>query len=64
MEDILTDLMFETPSDNTIEKIIVTKETVTDNAKPQIIRRKEKKSLPLNLTKKDATKRPKRNTAS
>lgn len=64
MEDILTDVMFETPSDNTIEKIIVTKETVTDNAKPQIIRRKEKKSLPLNLTKKDATKRPKRNTAS
>lgn len=64
MEGILTDLMFETPSDNTIEKIIVTKETVTDNAKPQIIRRKEKKSLPLNLTKKDATKRPKRNTAS
>lgn len=64
MEDILTDLMFETPSDNTIEKIIVTKETVTDNAKPQIIRRKEKKSLPLNLTKKDATKRLKRNTAS
>lgn len=64
MEGILTDLMYETPSDNSIEKIIITKEVVTDNAQPQIIRKKEKKSLPINLTKKDATKRPKRNTAS
>lgn len=64
MEGILTDLMYETPSDNSIEKIIITKEVVTDNAQPQIIRKKDKKSLPINLTKKDATKRPKRNTAS
>lgn len=64
MEGILTDLMYETPSDNSIEKIIITKKVVTDNAQPQIIRKKEKKSLPINLTKKDATKRPKRNTAS
>lgn len=64
MEGILTDLMYETPSDNFIEKIIITKEVVTDNAQPQIIRKKDKKSLPINLTKKDATKRPKRNTAS
>ncbi len=64
MEGILTDLMYETPSDNSIEKIIITKVVVTDNAQPQIIRKKEKKSLPINLTKKDATERPKRNTAS
>ena len=64
MEGILTDLMYETPSDNSIEKIIITKEVVTDDAQPQIIRKKDKKSLPINLTKKDATKRPKRNTAS
>ena len=64
MEGILTDLMFETPSDNTIEKIIITKEVVTDSAQPQITRRKEKQSLPVNVSKKDATKRQKRNTAS
>ncbi len=64
MEGILTELMFETPSDNTIEKIIITKEVVTDNAQPQITRRKEKQSLPVKASKKDATKRQKRNTAS
>ncbi len=64
MEGILTELMFETPSDNTIEKIIITREVVTDNAQPQITRRKEKQSLPVKASKKDATKRQKRNTAS
>lgn len=65
MEGILTDLMFEAPSDNTIEKIIITEDVITGNAQPQISRRKEKSSVSLNnLTKKDATKRPKRNTAS
>ncbi len=66
MEGILTDLMFETPSDNTIEKIIITKDVVTDDAEPQISHKKDKQSVSINnnLTKKDATKRPKRNTAS
>ena len=65
IEGILTDLMFETPSDSTIEKIIITKDVVTDNAQPQITRRKDKPSVNLNnLSKKDAMKRPKRNTAS
>ena len=64
MEGILTGLMFETPSDNTIEKIIITKEVVTENAQPQISHKKDKQSLPVNVTKKDATKRQKRNTAS
>lgn len=65
MEDILTNLMFETPSDESISKIVITESVVTNDAQPQIFRNKEKqKSLPLNLSKKDATKRPKRNTAS
>lgn len=65
MEEILTNLMFETPSDESISKIVITESVVTNNAQPQIFRNKEKqKSLPLNLSKKDATKRPKRNTAS
>ena len=64
MEGILTSLMFETPSDNTIEKIIITKDVVTDGAQPQITRRKEKKSFPMNLAKKELGKRSKRSSAS
>ncbi len=64
MEGILTDLMFETPSDNTIEKIIITKEVVTDGAEPQITRRKEKASFPVKLSKKESGKRSKRSSAS
>ncbi len=63
MEGILTDLMFETPSDASIEKIIITKETVTENAQPQITRRKEKPSLPVKLSKKEP-RRSKRSSAS
>ena len=64
MEGILKDPMFETPSDSTIEKIIITKEVVTDNASPQIIRRKEKPSFPVKLSGKPALKRTKRSSAS
>ncbi len=64
MEGILTDLMFEVPSDNTIEKVIITEDVVNNNSTPQIVRRKAKRTSPLNLTKKDATKRQKRSSAS
>ncbi len=64
MEGILTELMFETPSDDTIEKIIITESVVTNDAQPQITRKSESQSVSKNLSKKDATKRSKRNTAS
>lgn len=64
MEDILMDLMYETPSDNTIEKIIITRESVTEGAAPQITRKKEKSSFPLKLSKKESGKRSKRSSAS
>lgn len=62
LENILTDLMFETPSDESIEKIIITKEVVTDGAQPQIIRAKDS-SLAVRLAKKTVGKRLKRNPA-
>ena len=62
MEGILKDLMFETPSDDTIEKIIITKSVVTDGAQPQITRRKEKPSFPVKLPRRE--KRSKRSSAS
>ena len=39
LEELLTDLMFETPSDDSIERIIITRDAVEDGAEPQIIRR-------------------------
>ncbi len=43
IEDTLKDLMFEIPSDNTVKKIVITKETV-DGGKP-IIERRGKKAV-------------------
>ncbi|MEE1061483.1 MAG: ATP-dependent Clp protease ATP-binding subunit ClpX, partial [Ruminococcus sp.] len=63
MEGILTDLMFETPSDPTIEKIIITESVVNENAAPQIFRNPDKAAVSVNV-KKDAKKRQKRSTAS
>lgn len=47
IENLLTDLMFETPSDNTIEKIIITRDVVDNGAEPQIIRNTS--AFPLTL---------------
>ena len=65
MEDILTDLMFEAPSDPTIDKIIITEGVIKNGAAPQITRKKELlQTNSVRLTQKDAKKRQKRSTAS
>ncbi len=65
MEDILTDLMFEAPSDSTIDKIIITEDVIKNGAAPQITRKKELlQTNSVKLTQKDAKKRQKRSTAS
>ncbi len=65
MEDILTDLMFEAPSDPTIDKIIITEDIIKNGAAPQITRKKELlQTNSVKLTQKDAKKRQKRSTAS
>lgn len=65
MEDILTDLMFEAPSDPTIDKIIITEDVIKNGAAPQITRKKELlQTNSVKLTQKDAKKRQKRSTAS
>jgi len=43
MEDLLTDLMFEVPSDHTIEKVVVTRDCVLKKAKPEIVKNPDKK---------------------
>ena len=65
MEDILTDLMFEAPSDPTIDKIIITEGVIKNGAAPQITRKKELlQTNSVKLTQKDAKKRLKRSTAT
>ncbi len=43
MEELLTKFMFTVPSDHTIEKIVITKETVEDNAEPELTFNPERK---------------------
>ena len=44
MEGILTELMFDIPSDPTVEKVIITAACVTDGERPEIIYNPDKKS--------------------
>ena len=45
IEDAMSDIMFETPSDETIKKVTVTKECITDGAAP-LVEREEAPELP------------------
>ena len=44
IENVMTDIMFDIPSNEKIEKCIITKETITNNAKPKIIENPNKVS--------------------
>ena len=50
LEDILMPLMYQVPSDYTIEKVVITKETVEDGAAPQITYNKERKPVKIKTT--------------
>ena len=43
VEDTLMKLMYDVPSDSTIEKIIITADCVTDGAEPIIVHKEKKK---------------------
>ena len=43
MEGLLTQLMFDVPSDPTVEKVLITAACVTDGAKPDVVRNPDKK---------------------
>ncbi len=51
MEELLTGLMFEVPSDPTIEKVVITAACVTDGAKPEIVYNPDKKGRRLPTAK-------------
>ncbi len=64
MESLLKDLMFETPSDVTIDKIIIKKETVTDGADPDIIRNNSKLPIKIDIDISDKPLNHSKNNAS
>lgn len=47
LENVLTDLMFTTPSDEIIKKIVINADVVNGKAKPKITRRRTKKKQPI-----------------
>ncbi len=45
IEETLTDIMFEVPSDHTIERCIIHKNCITDSAEPELVRNPERKAI-------------------
>lgn len=56
MEGVLTDLMFETPKDGTIEKIVISSDVVNGVAEPKIIRDTEKLPAKIEISAKTPRK--------
>ena len=49
MEEMLSDLMFETPSNYTVEKITVTEDTVLNGAEPEFVYNEERKPVKIKI---------------
>ena len=62
MEGLLTQLMFDIPSDPTVEKVLLTAACITEGAKPDIIYNPDKKNRRLPPVKGKAA--PRRKTAN
>ena len=57
MEGLLTQLMFDVPSDPTVEKVLLTAACITDGAKPDIVYNPDKKSRRTAVKGKTASRR-------
>lgn len=64
IENLLKDLMFEVPSDSSIEKILITEDVVLNNAEPKIYRNSENKTVKIDKKSKGTTDKTKRINAS
>lgn len=62
MEDLLTDLMYNVPTDFTVEKVTITADTVDKGAKPEIVYNPERKPVKIKIT--TPRKRGRKDTAS
>ena len=59
MEGVLSPLMYEVPSDYTVEKITITSETVLQGAPPEIERNPSRKPVSIEMTEEIGSSRKK-----
>ena len=65
LEELMTNIMFETPSDPTVEKVIVTKESVLQKGTPiKVIKNPDKKLLKPVVPQRSPSIRPKKESGS
>lgn len=57
LEEIMMDVMYDIPSNTSVEKCIITKETVQNNSTPELILNENRKSLKKTGSKKSRVKR-------
>lgn len=57
MEEVLTNLMFEVPSDPTVEKVIITRACIENNAAPEFVKNPEKKASRIKTPGKKTVRR-------
>ena len=57
MEGLLTNLMFEIPSDYTVEKIVISRACVEENASPELVKNPERKPTRIKTPGKKTVKR-------
>ncbi len=62
MEETLTSLMYDVPSDYTIEKVTISEDTVTNGAKPELVYNEDRKPVKIKIT--NPRKRGRKDTAS
>ncbi|MCI9273948.1 MAG: ATP-dependent Clp protease ATP-binding subunit ClpX [Clostridiales bacterium] len=63
MEETLTQLMYTVPTDYTIEKVIVTADTVNNGSNPELVHNSERKPVKITISN-NSRKRGRKNTAS
>lgn len=61
IEDVMRDIMFEVPSDESTQKVVITKETI-NTKEPELIKAEDGKRKPIKLTKTDLDKNKKGNS--
>lgn len=62
LENMLTDLMYQVPSDYTVEKVVITQDAAENGAKPEIVYNPDRKPVALKIT--SPSKRGRKDTAS
>lgn len=63
MEEVLTDVMFNVPSDHTIEKVIINEKVVQGDAKPEYIRDESRQPVVISINDGGFSKVKKENTS-